>query len=346
MTIRLAALAVLLSVLPRPASAAASGPERLGSRTQLDAGALLVLSGSGQDWASVVTDVRKALEGRFLVEQAPASDAKAIQAAVDKLQARRVKKIVAVPMLLSSHSAEMDENRYIFGVREHPAAAFLGSHAHSGYSVVRRIKARVPVVLTAALDDHSVFAELLTERALDLSKDPSRESLVLAVPSLAVDLANSQWSGTIQSLAEKVRRATGFRQVQTVFLTEDASQVDRDKAEQALRSTVRGLAEGKGRVIVIPVSLTRGSERRLRKLFEGLFVRFDGKAALPNPKIIRWVEEALTKGVKLPDMRAYTKEEAPPSAPRLDRLTRPLLAPPAKAAKAGAAQPKSDSEAP
>ena len=209
-----AVLALLLPVLPCPAAAGMPSMERLGGKTQTEAGALLMLSGIGQDWAAAIADIRSALGKGFFLETATASDSKTLQAAVDRLQARSVKKIVALPMLLSSHSAEMDENRYLFGIREHPSAEFLASpHAHSGYSVIRRIKSKVPIVLANALDDHPVLAEILAARALAHSKDPSKEALVLVVPSVQGDLANSQWAGTIESLAAKVRRTTGFKSV-------------------------------------------------------------------------------------------------------------------------------------
>ncbi|MFA6318724.1 MAG: hypothetical protein WC943_15050 [Elusimicrobiota bacterium] len=345
---RIASLAALAALFAGLGAAADRMPERarLGGPPQLDAAVLLMAPSAGQDWARVVADVRASLGRRYLVESGAASDVKSLQSAVDRLQARKVKKIVAVPLLLSSHSAEMDENRYLFGIREKPSEAFLGgSHAHSGYSLVRRIRAKVPVVLTDGLDDHPVFAEILTDRALTQSKDASRESVVLVVPSFERDLANSQWAGTISALADRVRKTTHFMSVQTVFLPEDSAQSGRDKSEKILRETIRTLAET-GRVIVVPLSLSRGPERRLRKLFEGLFVRFDGKAALPDKKICRWVEESLAKGAKLPDMRAYTKDEAPPAPPRQGRLSRPLLAPPSKAATSGEGRPESGSEAP
>ncbi|MBI5884179.1 MAG: hypothetical protein HZB91_13875 [Elusimicrobia bacterium] len=323
----LAALALLLPVLPCPAAAGMPERERLGGKTQTEAGALLMLSGIGQDWATAIADIRSALGKGFFLETAAASDSKALQAAVDRLQARKVKKIVALPMLLSSHSAEMDENRYLFGIREHPSTEFLASaHAHSGYSVVRRIRSKVPIVLTNALDDHPVLAGILADRALAHSKDPSKEAVVLVVPSVQGDLTNSQWAGTIESLADKIRKATRFKSVQTAYLPDDATPDARGKAERTLRATVRGLGDD-GRVIVVPLSLSGGFERRLRKIFDGLFVRFDGKGALPDKKIARWVEESLAKGMKLPDMRSFKKDEAPPAAPRKDKLSRPLLSP-------------------
>ncbi|MBI4676197.1 MAG: hypothetical protein HY748_01300 [Elusimicrobia bacterium] len=328
-----AALAALLPASAFGAAAGMSEQVRLGAKAQTEAGALVMLPGISQDWAMAMAVIRRSLSPKFVMDFAEASNVKALQAAVDRLQARKVKKIVVVPMLLSSHSAEMDENRYLFGVREFPSAAYLGgAHAHSGYSLVRRVKAKVPVVLTQALDDHAVFAELVAERAQAQSKDPSREAVLLVVPSSRADLANSQWTGTIQSLADKVRKATRFKSVQTAFVPEDVGQDERAKAEKTLRATARSLGD-EGRVIVVPLSLSRGPERRLRKVFEGLFLRFDGKPALPDKKVARWVEDSLEKGKKLPNMRTYTKDLAPPAPPR-SSLKRPSLGTPVRSGSA------------
>ncbi|MBI5210391.1 MAG: hypothetical protein HY927_10505 [Elusimicrobia bacterium] len=321
--------ASLLLALPSaaPAAQGAKASQELSWRTKTDFGGkkeyggLLLVPAGGSEWSTVLAELRKSAPPGFAVESAEASNTRAIQASVDRLQAKRVKKIVAVPLLLSSHAADMDQNRYIFGVRQFPSADFQGGpHAHAGYSVTKRARSKVEMVLTQALDDHPTLAEIVADRAQAQSKDPAREAVILVAQASKTDIDNPQWSGTVQSLTDKVRKGTRFKSVQLFLLPFDAPQDERVKTETGLRAMVKGLAAG-GTAIVVPLSLGTGPERRLRKIFDGLFVKFSGKPVLPDKKIAGWVSESLESGAKLPDMRTFKKDENPPPAPLANKRT-------------------------
>ncbi len=269
-------------------------------------GALVLLPGGGREWAATLDSLRKELSPKFPIEFAEATDVRALDKGLARLKSRKPAKIVAVPMLLSSHSAAMDHARFLFGIREEPSRAFLGGRPGSpGGRRVRRASSPLPTVLALALDDHPEFAAAVAARAKALSRAPDKESVLLAVPAIKADLENSQLLGTLQNLAERVRLKGGFKAVEVFPLVEDGRQAEREKLELAIRRRIKELSRG-GRALVVPLTIGRGaSERRIRKALEGTFARFDGRPPLPDPAIARWIEDSAAAGAKLPDMRVY-----------------------------------------
>lgn len=277
-------------------------------------GVLLLGESGDRDLSQAVDGLRRALSPKFPLEFAAGpADKKAIEKAVQSLESRHVRMIVAVPLFLSSFSEAMDQNRFLLGIRETPSKEFLEApHSHNrSYGMTTRIRTKLPVVLTKALDGHPLLVEILAERARPLSRDPAREALVLVGQGPASAAAAKDWLASAQAIAEKVRQKGGFKAASAAALPQGPGQQDREKAENDLRALVRKLRL-EGRVIAIPLELTRaGIQSRIPKVLDGLFVRFDGKTILPDPLIARWISESAAEGSKLPDMRLFKKEGSP-----------------------------------
>ncbi len=273
-------------------------------------GLLLIVPEGGRDLNSSLTDISKKLSRKFPVDSALSADVRNIQKAVDRLLRKRVGKIVAVPLLLSSHSVEMDQNRYIFGIRRDPSGSLLSGRSRYGYAPLKRAKSKVPLVLMPALDDHEIAAQILAAKALGPSRDSEKEILIIAVEASADNAGNTQWLGGIKALGERARSIAGFKESHTFFLPVDTGQDERDKTRREFRGFVRD-SRRSGRVIVVPLSLTKGAlHKMLPKILDGTFAKIVKKSLLPDARIIPWVEASARKGAKLPDMRTFTKEVA------------------------------------
>lgn len=292
-----AARGLLLLALAAPAS---------GGSADKPFGLLLLGAGGERVWKDVEAAVVKKAGSRYPVEFAAGlADVKNVQKAVDRLQALRVKKIVAVPLFLNSNSELMDETRYLFGIRQDPSLEFFGGDRHGGPSIVRRAQSKVPLVLAQALDDQTVLVEVLASRALALSKTPSSESLVLVSPAPTSETAAEQWGQTLNSLAERVRARGGFKTANGFLLEEGSRQSARDKRRQKLKASVQEMSRH-GRVLVVAHTLTpAGLDRQLPRILSGVFMRFNGKALLPDDRLTAWVEQSALAAAKLPDMRVY-----------------------------------------
>lgn len=272
-------------------------------------GLLLLGEGGDRDWKDTVDEARKRAAGRYPFEFAAGdADRKELQRGIDALQSLRVRSIVIVPLLVSSYGEVMDQTRYLLGIREKPSKELLDApHEHTGGLALTRLKSRVPLVLTKALDDSPLLVDLLASRAQALSRKPSGEAVVLvgAAPQAKEDAR--EWTETASALAEKVRQKGGFSAARAYALKADGTQEERDRSAAGLGALVRDLRRAANAVIVVPLAMTNSDTKgmRLRQALDGLFARYDGRTILPDARINAWIEQSALAAAKLPDMRLF-----------------------------------------
>ncbi|MDD5630373.1 MAG: hypothetical protein PHU21_15015 [Elusimicrobia bacterium] len=313
-------LAVAAGAAPAPAAPAAA------TLKAKPFGVLLLGVGAGRDWQDALAAMTKSFSAQFpLAFAGDSADVKTIQAAVDRLQGEHIQKLVVVPLYASSRSPLMEQTRYLFGVRKEPAAEFFtAAHRPSGYATVRRVQlsGKLPVVLTAAPDDDPLVVDILTSRALKLSKHPDGEALVLvglapaAAPLDETELGQVSrprpvtvedgYRQLLSSLAERVRARGAFQSSHAAVLQPNAQrQSEREQHDAALRNLVRGLSRS-ARVLVVPYAMSGGAAApSITRALQGTFMRFNEQGLLPDERMVRWVAEAVRRGATLPDMRAY-----------------------------------------
>ncbi|MBI5241762.1 MAG: hypothetical protein HY926_14915 [Elusimicrobia bacterium] len=305
-------------------AAPAARPAYPGAMSDKAFGVLLLAEGGGRDLLDSITTMTTTYAAQFPLEYAGGeADVKAIQKAVDRLQGRRIKKLVVVPLYASSHSPLMEQTRYIFGIREEPPAEFFtAARRPAGYSIQRRVQfqGKLSVVLAAAPDDDPLVVDVLTSRALALSKHPDAEALVLVglvpdatPPDEAVlgrgpkpPTAADGFRQTLSFLAERVRARGGFKSAHPAVLSPEARhQSEREGREEELRSLVRSLSRSR-RVLVVPCAVTGGeTAQHIVRALRGTFMRYNEKGLLPDPRMVRWVGQAVNQALPLPDMRVY-----------------------------------------
>lgn len=270
---------------------------------------LLTADGSRELGASL-----KSLGSDFHIEQAPLPDTKALQKAVIKLEGKKVKKIVALPLFISNHATAMDQLRYLLGIRREPSRLYLtGPHAHAGDKPVKRVKSKLPLVLAPALDDQPLAAEILAELAKKISRNPAEECLLVLITAGPGDTENSQWTAAMASVAEAARRRGGFRKARPFVLSAGLSPEQRDKSRRELRKLTGELKrEGK----VIAVSWSETPDAVAKDFFEGDFITLSPLQLTANPKIADWARDAALKAARLPDMRTFKDDGLPiPAVP-------------------------------
>ena len=149
-------------------------------------GVLLLAHGGSDEWNGRVTAIRTEADRVLPTEVAFGMATRAnIAAALDRLVARGVTSIVAVPLFVSSHSSVITSTEYLLGLRaEMPpdlkafAAMSHGQHdEHAGMAGAdgtSPIVSRVPIRMTKALDAHPVVADILLSRIGELSRTGRR----------------------------------------------------------------------------------------------------------------------------------------------------------------------------
>jgi sirohydrochlorin ferrochelatase len=90
-----------------------------------DTGILLMAHGGKKEWNDTVLAVAVETNKTMPTEVAfGMADPTTLQEAIDKLVARGVKQIVAVPLFVSSHSVVIDSTKYLLGLRPDPPKGF------------------------------------------------------------------------------------------------------------------------------------------------------------------------------------------------------------------------------
>jgi len=262
-------------------------------------GILLLAHGGDADWNAQVETLRARVDAKVPTEAALGmADPKTLQAALDALAARGVARAVAVPLFVHSRSEVLDQMRYTLGLSDKPsevlrsaAAAMAAMHApmHHFMFSLERVKTRLPVVLTPALDDDVFVSRILLERARALSREPKSETVVLVAHGPVDDAAVGAWNKTLARHADFVRREGGFRAASFAVLRDDAAPPVRAASVAALRATVAAGAKA-GRALVVPVLIARGGiEGKLPHDLQGLEYAWDAETLMPHDGFAAWV---------------------------------------------------------
>jgi sirohydrochlorin ferrochelatase len=229
-------------------------------------------------WNQQVMEVVEPLHKSYKIEVAfGMAEVETIQQAVARLEERGVREIVAVPLFISSHSPIITATRRILGLD--PNFPSRGIETSAFFS------------MTGALDTSPLVAEIVLDRARELSKEPSREVVVLVGHGPNEPEYNELWLRDMRDIADYVKKEGGFKDALVTTVRDDAPEEVRREATRVLREMVEK-ASRDSQVLIIPYLLASGGiEKGIEERLEGLKFRF-GRPLLPHPNITRWIEES------------------------------------------------------
>jgi sirohydrochlorin ferrochelatase len=276
-----------------------------------DTGILLLAHGGDAEWNARVLALASKVDQRQPVEVAfGMATRRTIQSAVDRLEARGVTDIVAVPLFVSSASSIITATAYLLGLRAEapPALAIYAKMDHSNEKpssadqshadhadatalATTPVSSKVPITrMSAALDDHALVAAILTTRARSISRTPAEEAVILVAHGPTSDKENERWLADMRRLADRIRREEPFASIDSLTLRDDAPKPIRDGATAELRTLVSGrIAEGR-RVLIVPLLLSFGGiERGLPVRLEGLAYTMAAAGLMPDDRLADWV---------------------------------------------------------
>lgn len=268
-------------------------------------GILLLAHGGNPSWNAEARRICDSVSKEAPCELALGmADPGSIQKAVDALAARKVEKLVAVPLFVNSSSEVLEHTRFVMGLSEKPSEVFKNAmaamaaampphaHHHGGHSMAyseERVKSPVPVKMTPALDDDELVAGILLSRARALSKEPKAETVVLVGHGPVDDAANERWLRTMKRLAGVLREKGGFLSVEAATIRDDSPKAVKSAAIAELRGMILAASKS-SRVIVVPHLVSRGGiESHVREAVEGLPVAWSGETLAPHPDLAKWV---------------------------------------------------------
>jgi sirohydrochlorin ferrochelatase len=277
--------------------------------TQTAEGILLLAHGGSAAWNErVETLAGKVRESQPTEVAFGMASRGTIQSAIDRLVARGVQRIVAVPLFVSSHSSVVRSTEYLLGLRtEMPADLKIFakmSHGpagdHRGHDMpasaheknMTPVESPATIRLTAALNRHDLVGEILAERAQSISTTPARESVIIVAHGPVPDDDNTRWLEDMAVLARTVAGRAAYRSVDYLTVRDDAPAAIRDAATQELRALVsRRVAEG-NRVLLVPLLMSFGGiEQGIKKRLDGLEYTMAPQGLMPDPRLEAWVKE-------------------------------------------------------
>ncbi len=269
-------------------------------------GVLLMAHGGAASWNEAVADIARQVDRSFPAEVAFGMATRAaLQTAADKLAARGVREIIAVPLFISSHSSIITSTEYLFGLRtempedlklfarmNHGGGAGAGEHNHDAPAEdgTRPVKSPVPIRITAALDSHPIVSDILIARANSMSRQPSEEVVIVVAHGPTPEPDNQKWLADLRVLTGRMKEKTNFHRIDYLTVRDDAPEPIRTQAANEFRQLVqRAVAEGK-EALVVPLLLSYGGiEAGLKRRLEGLDYSMAPQALLPDSRIIEWI---------------------------------------------------------
>src|SRR5688500_11831203 len=222
-----------------------------------DPGILLLAHGGSAEWNARVTELAAKVDRTRPTEVAFGMATRAtMQSAIDKLVARGVTEIVAVPLFVSSWSTVITSTEYLLGLRPEAPAALSSfakmSHApagtsgtaaagHEGHTAdgTTPVTSPVPVRMTAALNDHPIVADILASRARAISRERAKEALIVVAHGPNDEEDNHRWLADMASLVERIKQTESFAALEYLTLRDDAPTPVRDAATAQLRGIVQ-----------------------------------------------------------------------------------------------------------
>jgi sirohydrochlorin ferrochelatase len=273
---------------------------------------LLAHGGHVQTWNEEVRHFADQVDLTIPIEVAFGMATKStMQEGIDRLTARGVTEIVAVPLFVSSHSSVIDGTAYLLGLRAQApedlkdfAAMDHGTpmnHARMSKAAMtpdpaaiaermKTVTSSVPIRMTSALDHDAIVADILIDRAASVSKEPTHEVVILVAHGPVPDADNQLWLNDMNSLADQMRQHSRYAGIECLTLRDDADDPVRSAATEQLRQTVVRIQKAGNSPLIVPLLLSYGGiEEGLRKRLSGLDFKMPTQALLPDQRIAAWV---------------------------------------------------------
>ena len=257
-------------------------------------GVLVMAHGGSGDWNARVEDAVEPLRASFPVTIAfGMADPEAMQAGIDRLERQGVERIGVVRLFVSGESFR-HRTEYLLGLRPDPPAASPhypagptgGANCRCGGSPLEPLRHRSEIRMSdTGLAASEQVGDIVVERALALSRDPERETVLLLAHGMGAPAANGRLVADLERVADRLRAAAPFAGVAVETLREDWPEARR-AAETRIRRRIEAAAE-QGEALVIPFRLHGFGP--YAQVLDGLRYRPDTLGLLPHPGITRWI---------------------------------------------------------
>jgi sirohydrochlorin cobaltochelatase len=272
-------------------------------------GVLLLAHGGAASWNERVLAVAREANATQPTEVAFGMASRAsIQGAVNRLAARGVTEIVAVPLFVSSYSSVITATEYLLGLRSvapadlkifakmnHASHGAPADDPHAAHvDPASPVTVALPVRMTPAFNGHRLIGEIVADRARAMSTAPTAEAVILVAHGPVPDDDNRRWLEDMAVHAAAVRASAPYAAVDYMTVRDDAGPAMRDAATAELRAKVSAQAAAGRRVLVVPHVMSFGGiEQGIRTRLEGLAYTMADQGLMPDPRVSAWVRDSV-----------------------------------------------------
>ncbi|MBI5597560.1 MAG: hypothetical protein HY928_15830 [Elusimicrobia bacterium] len=276
-------------------------------------GVLVMAHGGDPAWNAVVEQALEPLKAvRPTALAYGMADAATLQKAVAELEGKGVRRTAVVRLFLSGDSFLVRTEKILglaSGAGERPRdwdSPADHSHHHEAHAAMAHMDPdkmplwKVVTVSTFALSREGLLEAglgppIMAKRALALSKEPAKESVLLVAHGVGDDKDDARWREAMAPAVAAVRKAAGFRRVQGVTLRDDWPEAHaRSVAE--IKAFVADAGRDGGRALVVPYRLFGFGPQA--GALAGLDIVSDDKGLLPDPLVGEWLKAGAERVVK------------------------------------------------
>jgi len=277
-------------------------------------GILAIAHGSSSEsWCAPIRDAVENVSWGYPIELGFLEEVpnETISDAVDNLDEENVTKIIAVPLFISSSSGHIAEIEYILGLRDTPP---------EGEEGLIQVNTTAEIVLTSAMDNHSLIAQILTDRAARLSVNATNETVVIVAHGTSTNETQfAGWNASSASLAEKVKlmlrhsKGHNIKDVRYSFVNVNATL----HPELGVKTVVEDVSTT-SYPIVVPLFISEGywTNTKIPKLLKNLSHAYPEKgerAMTPHDNVPNWIEisayKEFVEEFGYPTVQIYDGEE-------------------------------------
>ncbi len=257
-------------------------------------GVVIMPHGSTQPYNDVVESVIAPLKSRYRIEMAYGmADPVTIQQSVSRLESQGVRRIAFIRMYaLADHMKAVSD--YILGLSDAPPGT---EHDHGGaHTAPMQVRSAALFSTYGGYEeDHRAIAEILYERIKAVSKDPSKETVILVAHGSGGDEDNAAWIRTMNEHIDHVKKLAKpqFRAMKAATVREDWP----EKREKAVADLKEMIKQGNrdGRVLLISNRLYGSGP--YQRLLDGVEYVMSEQGFAPHPNLTRWLENGIGRTI-------------------------------------------------
>ena len=205
-----------------------------------------------------------------------------ISCALQEIQQEGVERIYVVPLSESPYNTLIRQWRYAFGLEE-----------NFSYADISQIKPDNTKFLEP-INDHRLAREIVYDFAMQISKNPAEETVVLVAHGPIDPADNSRQLRIMRNILEHVQQKGNFYDVIPLSLQDDASPDVRAANVTRLRETIEVHTASKRRVLIVTNLMSSDViQARVERDLRGLSYTFNTNGLVEHPYFVDWISEAI-----------------------------------------------------